>query len=92
MRCEYQSRLFAHLKHLTHHEKKNTSKKTKESYIRQEWTTFLSQRSNNWYTQFPDVYGMLLKEGGILQSGKHGPVETFFRRAAAIKLKLRSYF
>ena len=33
---------------------------------------------SNWSSQFPDVYGLLLWEQGMLHSGKHGPVPIFF--------------
>jgi len=49
------------------------------SYIRKEWGNIL---------QFPDVYRLLLKEEGRLHGGENGPVPTFFRWAAVIKLKM----
>jgi len=39
--------------------------------------TFLSQRSSSWSPQVPDVYRLLLKEEGMLHSGKHGLDPTF---------------
>ena len=39
-------------------------------------TTFLSQRSSSW-SQFPHVDRLLIKEEGMLHSGKHRPVPTF---------------
>ena len=57
-----------------------------ESYIRQEWDNIPQS------PQFPDVYGLLLKEEGMLHSGKHGPVPTFLRRVAAIKFKITLFF
>jgi len=48
--------------------------------------------SNSWFPQFLDVYKPLFKEEGMLHSGKHGPVPTFLRAAAAIKFKMGKYF
>jgi len=41
--------------------------------------------NSNCSPQFPDNYRLLVKEGRMLRSGKHGPVSTLF---AAIKSKM----
>jgi len=43
------------------------------------------QMSSNLSLQLPGVHRLLLKEEGMLHSGKHGPVPTFLRHVAAIK-------
>lgn len=55
-------------------------------------TTFLSQKSSMWSFQLPDIYGLLLKEEGMLYSGKHEPVSTFLKHADAIKFIITSFF
>jgi len=44
----------------------------------------------SWSFRFPDLYRLLLKEEGVLGSGKHGPVPTALRRVVFIKLKVLS--
>lgn len=47
----------------------------------------LPNKSGSCSPQFPEIYGLLLNEEGMLHSGKHGPVPGFLRCAAAIKFK-----
>jgi len=64
----------------------NTTKKTLDSD--KNGVTFLFQRPSSWSLQLPDVYRLLLKEEGMLNGGEHGPVPTFFKCVAAIKLQM----
>lgn len=49
-------------------------------------TAFLSQKSSSWSPQFPEVYGLLLKEEGMhIHSGKHGAVSTALSRVSTNK-------
>ena len=71
----------------------NKTKKTQDCWAA--WILYqtrMGQHSSNWSPQFPDVYGLLLKEEEMLHSGKHGPVPTFLRRVAAIKFKITLFF
>lgn len=41
-------------------------------------TTLLPQKSSIWFPQFPDVYGLFLKEEGMAHGGKRDPALTCF--------------
>jgi len=49
-----------------------------ESSIRQEWDKISPPKVQQLVSSVPDVYRLMLKEEGMLHSGKHGPVPTFF--------------
>lgn len=55
-------------------------------------TAFIFQMSNSWSAQLPDVYGLLVKEEGMLHSYNHGLDPTFLRHPAAIKFKMSFSF
>lgn len=80
-----QSRFLITCKHLAYQMKNTTTEqpavKQLDSYIRQDNSPL--QKSSSWSLQFPDVYRLLSKE----ESGKHGPISTFFffRRVTTIK-------
>ena len=57
-----------------------------ESSIRQEWDD-IPLRPSSWSPQF-----QMLKDEGMLHSGKRGSVTTFLRHAAAIKFKMSWYY
>ena len=99
-----QSRPFTKIhQHLAHHETKNKeeeeeTKKTQDcSAARILYQKRMGQHSSlktpaTGLLQFPDVYGLLLKEEAMLHIGKHGPVPTFLRRVAVIKFKITLFF
>jgi len=76
------------------HEFPDTIKKTQDCraarilYQTRTGTTFLSQMSSNWSPPFPDVHRLLLKEEGMLDSGKQDSIPTLLRYFAAIKFQM----
>uniref|UniRef100_A0A3Q3W1C6 Uncharacterized protein n=1 Tax=Mola mola TaxID=94237 RepID=A0A3Q3W1C6_MOLML len=79
-----QSRPFTNRKHLAHHERKIWQRRPRtveelESCVRQELDKSSSPTTplNGLLTHVPDVYRLLSKEEGMLQSATHGPVSTF---------------